>query len=75
MTAQQLFPREPRRMKQPRKDLLRDALAKAATTIADQRMEIEHMDAQLQSMREAYAVLWAKANDRRWWRRLFKVSP
>ncbi len=62
-------------MKQPRKDLLRDALAKAATTIADQRMAIEHMDAQLQSMREAYAALWAKTNGRRWWRRVFMVSP
>lgn len=39
----QLIPKEPRRMKQPRKDILRDQLALAADTIAQQKREIEYL--------------------------------
>lgn len=39
----QLFPKPPRRMKQPRKDTLRDELVRAATTIEQQRAEIERL--------------------------------
>ena len=38
-----LIPREPRRMKQPRKDVLRDQLALAATTIETQRAQLERL--------------------------------
>ncbi|MDC7805571.1 hypothetical protein PQS31_01830 [Luteimonas sp BLCC-B24] len=41
--SQQLFPRAPRRMKQPRKDLLRDELARAAAEIERLRIENEHL--------------------------------
>jgi hypothetical protein len=40
---EQLFPRAPRRMKQPTKDALRDQLALAADTIEQQRAEIERL--------------------------------
>lgn len=40
---EQLFPRPPRRMKQPRKDVLRDELARAAAEIERQRFEIERL--------------------------------
>lgn len=39
----QLFPRSPRRMKQPTKDTLRDQLALAASVIERQRIEIERL--------------------------------
>lgn len=39
----QLFPREPRRMKQPRKDLLRNELARAAAEIERLRIENEQL--------------------------------
>lgn len=52
---EQLFPRAPRRMKQPRKDVLREELARAATTIELQRAEIERMQQQCRPS---------------WWRRL-----
>lgn len=48
----QLFPRQPRRMKQPRKEALREALARAADTITGLREEMVHMDTQLQYARE-----------------------
>lgn len=38
-----LFPREPRRMKQPRKDTLREQLVHAAAEIERQRAEIERL--------------------------------
>jgi hypothetical protein len=41
--SEQLFPRQPRRMRQPRKDVLRDELARAASTIEQQRIQIEHL--------------------------------
>jgi hypothetical protein len=40
---QHLFPRPPRRMKQPREDQLRDLLRDAAETIERQAREIEHL--------------------------------
>ncbi len=39
----QLFPRPPRRMKQPRKDVLREFLADAATEIERLRAENERL--------------------------------
>lgn len=39
----QLIPKAPRRMLQPRKDVLRDQLALAADTIAQQKREIEYL--------------------------------
>ena len=76
MTTQPpLIPRQPRRMKQPRKSTLREQMALAATQIADQRQIIEHQEAQLQSMREAYAQLWANTNRRApWWRKLWRIA-
>ncbi|MCD9005162.1 hypothetical protein LDO31_02735 [Luteimonas sp. XNQY3] len=53
--TEQLFPRAPRRMRQPRKDTLRDELARAATTIELQRAEIERLQQQCRQS---------------WWRRL-----
>lgn len=41
--SEQLFPRRPRRMRQPRKDVLREELARAASTIERQRIEIERL--------------------------------
>jgi hypothetical protein len=53
MTQQpNLIPRAPRRMRQPRKDLLREQLAKAADTITGLREEMVRMDTQLQCARE-----------------------
>ncbi len=44
MTTQpQLIPRQPRRMQQPRKDVLREQLALAAETIERQAATIEHL--------------------------------
>ena len=39
MKTRDLIPRAPRRMRQPRKDLLREQLALAATTIEQQRAD------------------------------------
>ena len=41
--SEQLFPKPPRRMKQPRKDTLREELVRAATTIEQQRAEIDRL--------------------------------
>lgn len=41
MKQQRLIPRQPRRMRQPRKDVLREELARAATTIEELRAELE----------------------------------
>lgn len=41
--TEQLFPRQPRRMKQPRKDTLREQLVLAAAEIERQRAEIERL--------------------------------
>lgn len=56
----QLIPRMPRKMRQPRKATLRDQLAKAADTITGLRETMVHMDAQLQYAREAYQRLAAE---------------
>lgn len=45
MKQSQLIPKQPRRMKQPRKETLREQLALAATTIEQQRTEIERLRA------------------------------
>lgn len=55
MKTRDLIPREPRRMKQPRKDLLREQLALAATTIEQQRAELERLRAQW------WRRIWRKA--------------
>lgn len=39
--ADQLFPRPPRRMKQPRKDVLREHLAEATEELIQLRAEVE----------------------------------
>lgn len=43
MTSPDLFPRPPRRMRQPRKDVLRDQLALAATEIETLRAENQRL--------------------------------
>jgi hypothetical protein len=43
--ADQLFPRQPRRMHQPRKSILREQLAQAATEIERLRAENERLRA------------------------------
>ena len=45
--SDQLIPRQPRRMRQPRKDVLRDELARAASTI-------EHLTAENQRLRQPW---------------------
>lgn len=59
MKREQLFPREPRRMKQPTKDALREHLALAAT-------EIERLgtvtDSMVESVGSALYVYWAEVN-------------
>lgn len=52
MNDPQLFPRQPRRMRQPRKDVLREALARAADTITGLREELVRMETQIQFARE-----------------------
>jgi len=47
----QLFPKPPRRMKQPRKDVLREQLAAASATIEHQQQEIERLTAALADVR------------------------
>lgn len=54
----QLFPKPPRQLKQPRKQQLRDELARAATTIELQAAEIERLRMKNEHLR------------RPWWRRL-----
>lgn len=53
MTAQQLFPKPPKRMKQPPKDLLREQLATAANEIIRLRAENEHLEQRMESARAA----------------------
>ena len=48
----QLFHREPRRMKRPRKATLYEQLANAANTIIGQQETMAQMDVQLQYARE-----------------------
>lgn len=57
-----MFPRPLRRMKQPRKEVLRDHLAQAATAIAQKDAEIAHLRAVITHLR------------RPWWRRLLRRS-
>lgn len=53
MTTQpNLIPREPRKMRQPRKATLREQLATAADTIIGLREEMVRMDTQVQYARE-----------------------
>jgi hypothetical protein len=67
-----LIPRQPRRMLQPRKDLLREALARAADTITGLREEMVRMDTQLQRAREETQRFAAALHDakrkRAFWR-------
>lgn len=49
----QLFPRPRRRMKQPRKDALRDALAQTTAEVIRRREEAEALQRQLAAMAEA----------------------
>ncbi|CRQ56909.1 hypothetical protein PAERUG_E15_London_28_01_14_04153 [Pseudomonas aeruginosa] len=57
MTAQ-LFPREPRRMKQPAKDVLREQLVVAANRIIEQAEEIQRLrDAATQATEQLRAAL------------------
>ncbi len=51
--ANQLFPRDPRRMKQPPKDFLREQLATAADEIIRLRAENEHLNRRMESARVA----------------------
>lgn len=51
----QLFPRPPRRMKQPRKDALRDALAQTTAEVIRRREEAEALQNQLAGMAAARA--------------------
>ena len=44
MTTPQLFPREPRRMKQPTKDTLREHLARAASEIERLRGIVQRVE-------------------------------
>lgn len=57
---QQLFPRPLRRMKKPRKAVLREQLAQAATAIAQRDAENAHLKAVIDHLR------------RPWWRRLLR---
>lgn len=54
MARPDLFPRQPRRMRQPRKDVLRDQLALAAS-------EIETLRAENQRLRQPW---WLRAAQR-----------
>ncbi len=56
----EMFPRAPRRMKQPRKAVLRDQLAQAATALAQKDAENAHLRAVIDHLR------------RPWWRRVFR---
>lgn len=54
----QLFPREPRRMKQPAKDVLREQLVVAANRIIEQAEEIQRLrDAATQATEQLRAAL------------------
>lgn len=54
----QLFPREPRRMKQPAKDVLREQLVVAANRIIEQAEEIQRLrDAATQATERLRAAL------------------
>lgn len=59
---QQLFPRPLRRMKQPRKSVLREQLAEAATALAQKDAENAHLKAVINHLR------------RPWWRRLLRKA-
>lgn len=58
--SQELFTRLPRRMKQPRKAVLREQLAQAATALAQKDAENAHLKAVIDHLR------------RPWWRRLLR---
>lgn len=51
--ANQLFPRDPRRMKQPPKDFLREQLAAAADEIIRLRAEKDHLEQRINGARAA----------------------
>ncbi len=54
----QLFPREPRRMKQPAKDVLREQLVVAANRIIEQAEEIQRLrEAATQATEQLRAAL------------------
>lgn len=56
--ADQLFPREPRRMKQPAKDVLREQLVVAANRIIERAEEIQRLrEAATQATEQLRAAL------------------
>ena len=65
----QLFPRQPRRMRQPRKDKLREELARAADTIEQQRQTIDYLERANDVTRFAVSL---NRPPRPWWRRIFR---
>lgn len=68
----QLIPRMPRKMRQPRKDVLRVQLAKAADTITGLREELAYRDTQLQCAREEtqrFAAALHVAKRKPFWRK------
>lgn len=67
-----LFPRSPRRMRQPRKDKLREELARAASTIEQQRMTIDYLERVIETTR--FLMGWNRPprHQRPWWRRIFR---
>jgi hypothetical protein len=70
----QLFPRPRRRMRQPRKDVLRDELARAATEIEQQRATIDHLERVIETTR--FLMGWNRPPRAPlpWWRRLLRIT-
>ena len=65
MSAQQnLVPRQPRRLKQPRKDVLREQLALAADEII-----------RLRGINERHLLVVEFEHRTPWWRRIFRSKP
>lgn len=66
-----LFPKPPKRMRQPSKPKLREELARSAATIEQQRVTIEYLERALETTRSITA--WNRPA-RPWWRRLLRKS-
>lgn len=67
-----MFPKPARRMRQPRKEKLREELARAASVIEEQRVTIEYLERVIETTRSLMGWNRPPRIRRPWWHRIFR---
>lgn len=67
-----LFPKPRRQMRQPRKETLREELARSASVIEEQRVTIDYLERVIETTR--FLMGWNRPPRQRrpWWHRIFR---